>query len=68
MALISPPHGLNLFILHNIRKQVAGDADQGSIAILYRGVLPFIGSIFVVLILVIVFPEIATGLPSQMRK
>jgi C4-dicarboxylate transporter DctM subunit len=67
MALISPPHGLNLFILHNIRKQVAGEDDKGTIAILYRGVLPFIVAIFVVLILVIAFPEIATWLPSTMR-
>lgn len=66
MALISPPHGLNLFILHNIRQQVVGGG--GSIVVLYKGVLPFIGAILFLIILLVIFPEIATWLPSTMRQ
>jgi len=67
MALISPPHGLNLFILHNIRKQVGVEGSE-SIGVLYKGVMPFIVSIFVVILLLIAIPEIATWMPSNMRK
>jgi len=67
MALISPPHGLNLFILHNIRKQVGVEGSE-SIGVLYKGVMPFIVSIFVVILLIIAIPEIVTWMPSNMRK
>ena len=67
MALISPPHGLNLFILQNIRKQVGTEGSE-SIGVLYKGVMPFILSIFIVILLLVAVPEIATWLPSRMRN
>jgi C4-dicarboxylate transporter, DctM subunit len=68
-ALISPPHGLNLFILHNVRMQTAlADGVRGrTITDLYLGVLPFVLAILVVIVLIVAFPGIATWLPSTMR-
>jgi C4-dicarboxylate transporter, DctM subunit len=66
MALISPPHGLNLFILHNVRSQLSGGSEE-TITGLYYGVLPFIVALFLVIFLLMGFPQIATWLPSTMR-
>lgn len=67
VALISPPHGLNLFILHNVRTQTAGHDKSRTIVDLYVGVLPFVAVILVMIGLLIAFPGIATWLPTTMR-
>lgn len=67
VALISPPHGLNLFILHNVRMQGAGENETYTIADLYLGVLPFVAVIFLLIALLITFPSLATWLPGTMR-
>jgi len=59
MALISPPEGLNLFILQNLAKATAAEVT--------RGVIPFIVIMAVFLVLVCIFPELATWLPALMQ-
>ena len=59
MALISPPEGLNLFILQNLAKATAAEVT--------RGVIPFIVIMAVFLLLVCIFPELATWLPALMQ-
>ena len=69
VALISPPHGLNLFVLHNVRMQSAGPGGvRGTMLDLYLGVLPFILVMFLLIALLMAFPAIATWLPSTMRR
>ncbi len=68
MALISPPHGLNLFILHNVRRQSSAPGERKTITGLYYGVVPFVVAIVLVLALLVAFPEIATWLPDTMRQ
>ncbi|MFW6028492.1 MAG: TRAP transporter large permease [bacterium] len=68
MALISPPHGLNLFILHNVRRQSSAPGEHKTITGLYYGVVPFVLAILLVLGLMMVFPGIATWLPDTMRR
>jgi tripartite ATP-independent transporter DctM subunit len=58
LALITPPFGLNLFVL----KGVCGD--DTTLWDIYRSVLPFIGLNLVVLTLVLLFPPFVTWLPS----
>ncbi|OPY79769.1 MAG: Sialic acid TRAP transporter permease protein SiaT [Syntrophorhabdus sp. PtaU1.Bin058] len=58
LALISPPEGLNLFILQNIGKATANEVS--------RGVLPYLAVIAVFLVLISVFPAITMWLPSMM--
>jgi TRAP-type C4-dicarboxylate transport system permease large subunit len=68
VALISPPHGLNLFVLQNVRQQSAGYAGRGkTINDLYIGVLPFMAAMLLLVVLLVAFPGIATWLPKTMR-
>nr|MBX2884956.1 TRAP transporter large permease [Granulosicoccus sp.] len=60
MGLITPPVGINVFV-------VKGVADGVPMATIFRGVLPFWFAMAVCLILLVVFPEIALYLPSQMK-
>ena len=56
-GLIHPPVGLNLFVIKNI----APDISLGQII---RGVIPFVGLMFLAVVLICVMPGIATGLPD----
>ena len=56
-GLIHPPVGLNLFVIKNI----APDIPLGDVI---RGVLPFVGLMFVAILLLCFVPSIATGLPD----
>jgi len=60
MGLITPPVGINVFV-------VKGVADGVPMATIFRGVLPFWFAMAVCLILLVLFPEIALYLPSQMK-
>jgi len=59
MALISPPVGMNVFVV----KAVAEDVPMKDI---YKGVLPFWAAMVVCLVLLVIFPEIALFLPNTM--
>jgi C4-dicarboxylate transporter DctM subunit len=56
-GLIHPPVGLNLFVIKNI----APDISLGQII---RGVIPFVGLMFLAVVLICLMPKIATGLPD----
>ncbi len=58
MAYLTPPFGYNLFIMKSVAPKEVTLAD------IYRSVLPFVGIQFLVLVLVMVFPQIALWLPS----
>ncbi|MGV3725230.1 TRAP transporter large permease [Hydrogenophaga sp.] len=55
-ALITPPVGMNLFVVHSIRK-------GGSMNAVIVGSLPFVGALFLMVALLAVFPDIALWLP-----
>jgi tripartite ATP-independent transporter DctM subunit len=65
-ALISPPEGINLYVIHGIRKSIQEEAGQksGTIGDLYLGVLPFMLGMAIVLALLVAFPQIALWLPN----
>ena len=52
MALITPPVGLNLYVVQGVRR-------TGSIADVMIGAVPFVFMIGIMIILLIIFPEIA---------
>jgi len=60
IGLISPPVGMNLFVLNALLPNV-------STGTLFRGVLPFMVADVVRLAILIAFPIIALWLPSLMR-
>ncbi|MBA7572188.1 C4-dicarboxylate TRAP transporter large permease protein DctM [subsurface metagenome] len=57
MGVITPPVGVNVFVM----KGIAPDVPLESI---FKGILPFLVALIVCLIILIVFPQIATFLPS----
>ncbi len=65
-ALVSPPEGLNLYIIQGIRKSVSERAglQVGTMMDLWIGVLPFMVGIAICLTLLFIFPGIALWLPN----
>ena len=61
IALISPPYGMNLFVL----KGMLPDTTLGEI---YRSVVWFIAPLVVTLAIYIVFPQVCLWLPNMMSK
>lgn len=59
MGLITPPVGMNLFVIHG----VAGDL---AIATIVRGILPFLLADILRLAILVAFPMLALWLPSLM--
>ncbi len=55
-AMITPPVGVNLFVVQGIRR-------RGSINDVIIGVLPFVGSLFVMIALIVAFPGLVLWLP-----
>lgn len=58
ISLITPPVGLNLFIIH----QISGEKNMGETI---KGSLPFFICILIVMLLFIFFPEIVLYLPNK---
>ena len=58
-ALITPPVGLNLFVVQNLRP-------RGSMNDVIIGALPFVLAMMVLLLLLAVFPDLALWLPRVM--
>ncbi|MGD8257042.1 MAG: TRAP transporter large permease [Desulfobacterales bacterium] len=60
-GLLTPPMGLNVFTVAGVAKDVPLES-------IYRGILPFLISIFLVVLIIIVFPKTATFLPNMMLR
>ena len=56
-ALITPPIGINLYVVQGIRK-------KGAMVDVMLGALPFVITMFLMIALLLVFPQIALWLPS----
>jgi C4-dicarboxylate transporter DctM subunit len=59
VALVTPPIGANVFVMRRVTPDVP-------MADIFLGVLPFVIGELVIVALLVMFPEIATWLPSQM--
>lgn len=58
IGLMTPPVGMNLFVIHGITGAPMGE--------IIRGALPFMGLLLIVLILIIAFPILCLWLPGLM--
>ncbi|MCB1740131.1 MAG: TRAP transporter large permease, partial [Gammaproteobacteria bacterium] len=56
-ALITPPVGVNLYVVHGVR-------NGGSMNDVIIGTLPFVMTMFVMIVLLVLFPDIALFLPE----
>ena len=60
MALISPPVGMNVFVVKSV-----SDISMGEI---YRGIMPFWLAMLVCLMIIIAWPQLSLYLPFTMRN
>ena len=59
MGVIAPPVGINVFVIHGVAEGVP-------ITTIYKGIFPFLACMFILAALLMVFPILATWLPSFM--
>lgn len=57
LALITPPVGINVYVMHGIARDVP-------LTTIFRGILPFIVVILGFIVVLTIFPQIALWLPS----
>jgi tripartite ATP-independent transporter DctM subunit len=57
MGVITPPVGVNVFVIKGIAPEIP-------LHIIFKGILPFLAALIVLTILLMIFPQIATLLPS----
>lgn len=60
LSLITPPIGLNVFVMQRI-------VPETSLATIFRGTLPFVCLTLLMVVLLVIFPEIALWLPEKMK-
>ena len=58
IGVITPPVGLNVYVIHG----VAGDVPLETI---FKGVLPFVLALSIAAVILLLFPQIVTFLPSM---
>ena len=59
MALITPPVGLNLFVVQSLRS-------RGTLTDVMAGSLPFVIAMLLMIVLLALFPGLATWLPGKL--
>lgn len=58
MGMITPPVGMNVFFLSGVSRV--------PLAVIFRGVVPFVIAMLVMIVILTIFPQIALFLPSMM--
>ncbi len=57
MGVITPPVGVNVFVIKGIAPDIP-------LELIFRGIMPFLGALIIMTILLLIFPHVATFLPS----
>ena len=57
MGAITPQVGVNVFVIKDIAPDIP-------LQIIFRGILPFLAAFIIVTMLLVIFPQISTYLPS----
>ena len=57
MGVITPPVGVNVFVIKGIAPEIP-------LEVIFKGILPFLVALILFTIILMVFPQIATYLPS----
>ena len=60
MGVITPPVGMNVYIIKGVAPEIPLET-------IFKGIWPFIGTIVICLILLMLFPGIATYLPELLK-
>ena len=57
MGVITPPVGVNVFVIKGIAPEIP-------LQVIFRGILPFLAALIIITVMLMIFPEIATLMPS----
>jgi len=60
IGMITPPVGINVFVMHGLRKDIP-------LSTIFRGITPFLLANLVALGLVVAFPDLVTWLPKALK-
>jgi TRAP-type C4-dicarboxylate transport system permease large subunit len=60
IGMITPPVGINVFVMHGLRKDIP-------LLTIFRGITPFLIANLVALAIVVTFPQLVTWLPSVLK-
>ena len=63
MGVITPPVGINVYVVYGVAKTVIGDVSLESI---FKGIIPFLLAVIVGTIIMTIFPQIILLLPNLM--
>jgi len=63
MGVITPPVGINVYVVYGVAKNVVGEVPLESI---FKGILPFLLAVIVGIIILMIFPQIILFLPNLM--
>ena len=63
MGVITPPVGINVYVVFGVAKRVIGEVPLESI---FKGIVPFLLAVIVGVIILMVFPQIILYLPNLM--
>jgi TRAP-type C4-dicarboxylate transport system permease large subunit len=61
LGVLTPPVGLHVFVLKGVAPEIP-------IEVMFKGVVPFIVALIIALAVVVIFPQLATYLPSLLYK
>ena len=59
MGVITPPVGVNVYVIKGIAKGIPLET-------IFKGIFPFLAALIITVVIIILFPQIATLLPSFM--
>ncbi|MFH1488340.1 MAG: TRAP transporter large permease subunit, partial [Pseudomonadota bacterium] len=57
MGVITPPVGVNVFVIKGIAPDIP-------LQLIFKGIFPFLWALILLTIIIVIFPQIATFLPS----
>ncbi len=63
MGVITPPVGINVYVVYGVSQKVIGDVPLESI---FKGIVPFLYAVIVGIIILMIFPQIVLFLPNLM--
>ena len=60
MGVITPPVGVNVFVIKGIAPDIP-------LNVIFRGIMPFLVALILLTVIITIFPQIATFLPSLVK-
>lgn len=63
MGVITPPVGINVYVVYGVSKGVVGDIQLETI---FKGIFPFLLSVVVGIAILVFFPQLVLFLPNLM--